>query len=208
MSDTFLMPESNPIENRIFTIRGVPVMLDSDLSRLYGVEVKRINEQVKRNQTRFPFPYVFQLKEHEWQDLRSQFATSSLGHGGRRYLPYVFSEHGVVMLASLLNSETAIRLSIQITNIFVHWRRSLATNKILNRRVNFLEKKQIEFEVKIEKVFSALEQADPIPRQGIFFNGQIFDAYKFAADIIKKAKKSIILIDNYVDESTLAILSK
>ena len=144
----------------------------------------------------------------EWENLRSQFVTSNQKHGGRRYLPNVFTEQGVAMLSAVLKSPLAIKISIQIMIAFVSIRKQAHLLNNISVRIERLESRQIEFDDKINKVFTALENADPIPQQGIFFNGQIFDAYKFASDIIKKAKKSIILIDNYIDESTLALLSK
>ncbi len=134
--------------------------------------------------------------------------TSSKTHGGRRYLPLVFTEQGVAMLSAVLKSKSAIQISIQIIQAFVMMRKTGLHIIGLQQRLELVERKQINHELKFDQVFSALEKADPIPQQGIFFNGQIFDAYKFAADIIKKAKQSIILIDNYIDESTLALLSK
>lgn len=277
------------IESKIFTIRNVQVMLDKDLAELYGVETKRINEQVKRNSERFPEQFCFQLTKEEVESLRSQivtlssvnetlrsqnatsntenepsrsqiatlngeitdlkshFATSRsqsvilntensfLGsqivtskkenRGGNRYLPYAFTEQGVAMLASVLKSETAVKVSIQIMNAFVQMRHFLASNSSLFARLDSVEKQQIETEEKLnrnivqiqekltvhekifEKVFDALEAAD-LPKQGVFCNGQIFDSYKFVSDLIRKAKTSIILVDNYVDDTVLSMLDK
>jgi len=319
-----ILPE---IENRIFTIRGLSVMLDSDLAKLYGVETKRINEAVKRNISRFPEWFMFQLTFTEWENLRfqigtpsnvgdnasrsqiatlnetkhkdkevenlrsqivtssendneherilrfqigtldsnksdslrsqnvtlekinieeeilrsqfatlenneniiasssqivtlnkkknkeaenlrSQIATSSVKYGGRRHLPFAFTEQGVAMLSAVLKSETAVKISIQIMAAFVALRKLHFQSAGLYQRLEMVEKKQIEADNHFNKIFSALEKKDKIPAQGIFFNGQIFDAYKFVADIIKLATTSIILIDNYIDETTLALLSK
>jgi hypothetical protein len=317
-----ILPE---IENRIFTIRGLSVMMDSDLAKLYGVETKRINQSVKRNISRFPKWFMFQLTYTEWENLRfqigtsintgdnasrsqiatlnekdsievenlrsqivtssekdkghekdlrfqigtldpnksdslrsqivtlekmnveeeilrsqiatlennenifasrsqivtlnekknkdaenlrSQFATSSVKYGGRRHLPFAFTEQGVAMLSAVLKSETAVKISIQIMAAFVALRKLHFQSAGLYQRLEMVEKKQIEADNHFNKIFSALEKKDTIPAQGIFFNGQIFDAYKFIADIIKMAKTSIILIDNYIDETTLALLSK
>jgi ORF6N domain len=320
-----ILPE---IENKIFTVRGLSVMLDSDLALLYGVETKRINEAVKRNINRFPEWFMFQLTYTEWENLRfqigtssnegenasrsqiatlnemkhveqdnlrsqivtssendnqqenalrfqigtlesksnsslrsqnvtleernieqekdsrsqivtlnekkdckedflrsqfatltekkdieaenlrSQFATSSSDHGGRRHLPFAFTEQGVAMLSAVLKSETAVKVSIQIMAAFVALRKLHYQSAGLYQRLELVEKKQIEADNHFNKIFSALEKRDTIPAQGIFFNGQIFDAYKFVADIIKSAATSIILIDNYIDETTLALLSK
>jgi phage regulator Rha-like protein len=209
------------IQNKIFTIRGVQVMLDSHLAEMYEIESKRLNEQVKRNIERFPDTYRFQLTEKEWDNirtqiagnkaagyLRSQIATSSLEHGGRRYLPYVFTEQGVAMLSAVLRSETAVKVSIQIIDAFVQMRKMLFEHASLFQRIDKIELKQLESEQKFEQVFKALESRTQQPEKGIFFDGQVFDAYLFVADIIKRANRSIILIDNFVDETVLSLLSK
>lgn len=212
------------LRSLIYTVRGVQVMLDSDLAELYGVESRRLNEQVKRNIERFPESFRFQLTQAEYDSLRSQFATleatpdlrsqsaTSSGHGGRRYLPYAFTEQGVAMLSAVLRSETAIQTSIHIINTFVAMRRFHAANSGLLQRMDSLEKRQISHEIKtderFDKVFDALESKNLNPTQGIFFDGQIFDAYVFVNDLLRQAKKSIILIDNYIDDSVLVQLAK
>jgi hypothetical protein len=303
-----ILPE---IENRIFTIRALSVMLDSDLAKLYGVETKRINQSVKRNISRFPEWFMFQLTYSEWENLRSHIVTSSENDNEhenglrfqigtldsnksdslrsqnvtleeinieqdkdsrsqfvtlnekknievenlksqiatssneesntsriqigtlnekkalkediirsqiatlenqkgkhRKFLPFAFTEQGVAMLSAVLKSETAVKVSIQIMAAFVALRKLHFQSAGLYQRLEIVEKKQIEADNHFNKIFSALEKKDTIPVQGIFFNGQIFDAYKFVADIIKLATTSIILIDNYIDETTLALLSK
>jgi hypothetical protein len=195
------------IESRIFTIRGMQVMLDSDLAKLYNVETKALNQTVKRNLERFPESFRFQLSEYEMQNLRSQIVTSSEIHGGRRYLPFVFTEQGVAMLSAVLKSSVAVAVSIEIIEAFVSMRRNQYQFLGLAQRVEGLESKQIQTEHKLDKIFKALDKGDDI-KQGIFFNDQIFDAYLFSSELISKAKKSIILIDNYVDETTLIQLSK
>jgi hypothetical protein len=218
MSERDLLAIQN-LQEMIFTVRGVQVMLDSDLAVVYGVENKRLNEQVKRNVKRFPDSFRFQLTQEELDELvvncdrsslKSQFATSS-GHGGRRYLPYVFTEQGVSMLSAVLRSDTAIKVSIQIINAFVDMRRFFQHNANLFARLDSVERRQIAFESEteknFEKVFQALE-SEELPHQGIFYDGQVYDAYTFIADLIRKAKKSLILIDNYVDDSVLTLLSK
>ena len=206
------MPNSiiiNKIESRIFTIRGLQVMLDSDIAAIYQVEVKRLNEQVRRNIGRFPKEFRFQLTELEFKDLilRSQIATSS-EHGGRRYLPYAFTEQGIAMLSAVLHSDIAIKVSIQIMQAFVVMRKILAQNNGIIQRLETVEQKQIETDKKIDKIFNALESKDAIPKCGVFFDGQIFDAYVLANKIIKSAKQSIVLIDSYIDESVLTMLGK
>lgn len=219
-----LQPEMN-IDNRIFTIRGVQVMIDSHLAELYGVDVKRINEQVKRNLERFPETFMFQLSENEWEylkcqvvetklskqkvSLRSQFATLEKQKGKhRKYLPYVFTEQGVAMLSAVLKSQTAIKVSVQIIHAFVEMRRFISENALIFARLDNIEKHQIENDIKFDELFKALERTDIHPEKGIFFDGQIFDAYQFISDLIRKATKSIVLIDNYIDDKVLTMFSK
>jgi hypothetical protein len=197
----------NQIENRIYTIRGIQVMLDSDLAEMYDVETKVLNQAVKRNLDRFPNEFRFQLTKDELDKLRSQIVTSSLSHGGRRGLPYVFTEQGVSMLSAVLRSNTAIKVSIQIIQAFVTMRKTFANLHGLIQRLEGLESKQLITDSKLEKVLKALEK-DSQPKQGIFFEGQLFDAHVFASDLIKKAQKSLVLVDNYIDETTLLLLSK
>jgi hypothetical protein len=192
--------------NSIFTIRGCQVMIDRDLADLYRVEVKRINEQVKRNIERFPEYFRFQLTEIETNELVAncdRFRT--LKHSNQT--PFVYTEQGVAMLSAVLRSEIAIQVSIQIINAFVEMRKILLNHSGLIQRLDGLERKQIETEQKFERVFQALEQ-NTIPTQGIFFDGQVFDAYALSSRIIRSAYKRIVLIDNYIDESTLVHLSK
>ncbi len=196
----------NHIGNKIYNLRGLQVMLDEDLAELYNVETRRLNEQVKRNSERFPEEFMFQLTESEFEILMSQIAISRWG--GRRKLPFVFTEQGVAMLSGVIKSETAVRISIQIMNAFVSMRKFISANTQLFQRLDFIEKKQIEYDQKFEQVFDAIQSKDLNPEKGIFFDGQIFDAYKFISDIIRTANQSLILIDNYIDDSVLTLLSK
>ena len=204
------------VENRIFTIRDVQVMVDYHLAELYEVETKRINEQVKRNNKRFPRSFMFQLTLKEWDLLQSQIATaeqqldlqSQNATTKRRTLPYVFTEQGVAMLSAVLKSDTAVEVSVQIMNAFVSMRKLLSTNTLISHRLNNIELRQVESDHKFEQIFKALERKDEIPTQGIFFEGEVFDAYELASKIIRSAKNNIVLIDNYIDESTLLHLSK
>jgi hypothetical protein len=198
------------IENRIYTVRGQQVMLDSDLARIYQVETKVFNQAVKRNTDRFPESFCFQLTQEEFDaiNLRSQFVTSSLNYGGRRYLPYVFSEQGIAMLSAVLRSDIAIKVSIEIMNAFVEMRKILVNNAALFHRLDKIELKQIDADQKFEEIFKALESGKLYSEKGIFYNGQIFDAYTFVSDIIRSAQSSIILIDNYVDDTVLTLLGK
>lgn len=199
------------IEAKIFTIRNIQVMLDSDLAVLYGTETKIINRAVKRNPIRFPESFVFQLRENEWESLRFQIGTlnENIGRGQhRKYLPWVFTEQGVSMLSTVLNTETAIRVSIQIMQTFIAMRKFLMNNISVFNRLENLELKQIKTDEKIEQILKALESGKVQSDKGIFFEGQIFDAYLLVANIIKQAKTDIILIDNYIDETVLTLLSK
>lgn len=205
------------IESRIYTIRGTQVMIDRDLAEMYGVETKVLNQSVKRNIERFPESFRFQISEYDLNELnfnkeqptrlRSQIVTSST-HGGRRYLPYAYTEQGVAMLSAVLRSKTAVQVSIQIINAFVEMRRLILDHAALFQRLNKVELKQIEADQKFEQIFCALEKPAKNPDKGIFFDGQVYDAYIFSASLIRKARKSLILIDNYVDDTVLTLLSK
>ena len=200
--------DSDSIQRKIYTIRDIQIMLDSDLANFYGVETRRLNEQVKRNKERFPAEFMFRLTGDEYDNLISQIATSSSEHGGRRKLPHVFTEQGVAMLSAVLKSETAVKMSIRIMSVFVAMRRFLAGNAGVFQRLDKLELKQFETDKKVGQIFDAMQSKAIEPKQGIFFDGQIFDAYKFVASLIRKASKSIILIDNYIDETILDLFTK
>ena len=203
-------PSISPIEIRslIYSIRGKQVMLDSDLASLYEVETKNLNKAVKRNIERFPASFCFQLTEEEVENLRFQIGTSSLSYGGRRYLPYVFTEQGVAMASAILRSDIAVKVSVEIMEAFVEMRRMLTSNASLFHRLDNIELKQLEADQKFEEIFKAMESDKLHSEKGIFYNGQVFDAYAFVSDIIRSAKSSIILLDNYVDDTVLILLSK
>ena len=221
-----LIIDNQTIQNKIYTIRGVQVMLDEDLAVLYNVETKVFNQAVKRNIERFPEKFRFQLSESEYENLRSQFVTSSLDNSlrsqivtlesqrgkHRKYLPYVFTEQGVSMLSAVLRSQTAIEVSIKIIDTFVNMRKFLSQNASLFTRIESIEKRQISYEIKndtkVDAILDAIEEKGTPQKQHIFYDGQIFDAYLFVSDIIKSAKSSIKLIDNYIDESTLVLFTK
>ena len=198
----------NNIQNRIFAIREVQVMLDRDLAEMYGVTTSRLNEQVKRNIERFPEYFMFQLNKDELKKWMSQVAISNKEKMGIRRMPYAFTEQGVSMLSAVLRSETAIKVSIEIMNAFVEMRKFIATNAGVFQRLDKVEQKLIETDQKFEQIFKALEDKSIKPKQDIFYDGQIFDAYIFIADLIKSAKRSILLIDNYIDESVLQLFTK
>ena len=209
------------IEPRILTIRGVQVILDYDIASLYEVETKRLNEAVKRNIERFPSDFLFQLSKDEFEQLnastfddslRSQFATSK-GRGGTRYLPYAFSELGVSMLSSVLKSSKAIKANIMIMRAFVAMRQLVSPNTQVMQRLETIEYHQLKLQEhiegndrKIEEVLDKLEQTETKPIEGIFYDGQIYDAHVFVCDLIKNAEHRIILIDNYIDETVLTRL--
>ena len=200
--------KTEDIQNRIFTIRGLQVMLDSDLAEMYDVETKNLNLAVKRNIDRFPDFFRFQLTEKEYKSLRLQIETSKENRGGRRYMPYVFTEQGVAMLSAVLRSKTAIKVSIQVMQAFVDMKKFISLNAGVFQRLEQIEAKQIGTDRKFEKIFKAIEEKSITPKQNIFYNGQVFDAYTLIADIIRSAKKSIILIDNYVDDTVFKQLAK
>ena len=198
------------IKNLIYTIRGKQVMLDSDVAMLYHYETKNINKAVKRNIDRFPEEFCFQLTENEFQTLRFQIGTSKQNEeirGGRRYLPYVFTEQGIAMLAGVLKNEIAVKVSISIIKSFIEMRKFLATNGQLFERLTNVEYKLLEHDKKFDKVFDKLQNEENI-KQKIFFEGQIYDAYSLIIDIIKKSNKKILIIDNYIDDSVLKMLTK
>jgi len=195
-------------ENLIFTFRGIQVMLDRHLAELYEVETRVINQAVKRNRERFPPEFCIQLTDEEFSNWKSQIVMSNRDKMGLRKSPYVFSEQGVAMLSAVLRSETAVKVSIKIMNAFVEMRKIVLGNAALFQRLDKVELKQIDADQKFEQLFKALESREQQPEKGIFFEGQVFDAYVFVADLIKKANLSIILIDNYIDETVLTLLSK
>ena len=238
-----LQPLEN-IENLIHVIRGKQVMLDRDIARLYGVETKRLNQQVQRNLERFPGDFMFQLSKEEVESLRSQFATSndisrsqnatldddveslrsqfatSNKRGGQRYLPYVFTENGVAMLSSVLRSQQAININIQIMRAFNAMRHFIASNTQVFQRLEVMERNQLamnasqaelsshlaENDKKLEEVFRRLDEGETTPKEAIFFEGKFFEARLLLEQIIKTATKRVIIIDGYIDAETFDML--
>ncbi|MFH1959241.1 MAG: ORF6N domain-containing protein [Patescibacteria group bacterium] len=198
---------TNNIQDQIYTVRNTQVMFDRDLASLYEVSTKRLNEQVKRNIGRFPEEFRFQLTEDEKNEV-----VANCDHLENLkfspYLPHVFTEQGVAMLSSVLKSEVAVKMSVQIMQAFVVMRNFLIKNASIFNRFENIEQKQFKTDKTIQKIFKALEDKSLKPKQGIFYDGQIFDAYMFVADLIKSAKKSIVLIDNFADESVLQLFVK
>lgn len=203
---------SSEIQKKIYNIRGEQVMFDNDLANFYGVETKVLNQVVKRNIARFPEEFMFRLSKEELENWKSQIVTSNREKMGLRKLPNVFTEQGVAMLAGVLRSDKAIKMSIQIISAFVSMRRFIISNAQLFQRIDTVEKKQLKLEMETDKrfdeVFNAMQSKELEPKQGIFFDGQIFDAYKFISGLIRKAEKTIFLIDNYIDETILDLFTK
>ena len=203
----------NDIKQLIFNVRGMQVLLDSDVARLYNYETKYIIRAMKRNIARFPENFCFQLTENEYIDfLRFQFGTLKIteetGSGKhRKYLPYVFTEQGIAMLSGLLKNDIAIEMSINIMNAFVEMRRFISNNAGVFERLTNVEYKLLEHDKNFNELFDLLQKEKEF-KQHIFFNGQIYDAYSLLIEIISKAKKEIIIIDNYVDKTILDLLSK
>lgn len=197
---------SSEIENRIFTMRGVQVMVDKDLAELYQVETKVLNQAVKRNIDRFPTLFRFLLTDAEKNELVTNCDRfKNLKHSSNN--PYVFTEQGVAMLSAVLRSNTAVKVSIEIINAFVEMRKLLQNNTLLLQRVQAVENKLTLNDEHFNRIFKALE-SNTVPKQDIFYNGQVYDAYSFVIKLILQAKKSIVIIDNYVDNTLLDILTK
>lgn len=202
------------IQSLIREVRGTQVMLDSDLARLYGVETKRLNEQVKRNIERFPKDFMFQLTAEECS--RSQIATLNTKRGQNiKYLPYAFTEQGVSMLSGVLRSPIAIEVNIRIMRAFVAMRHVFANSSQIFNRLETLEHNQLllhqhqsESDQRIEQVLELMEKNSEKPQQGIFFDGQIYDSYTFVSDLIRSAEHRIVLIDNYIDDTVLTMMDK
>lgn len=197
------------IEKLIYIIRDKQVMVDSDLAMLYQVETGALNRAVKRNIKRFPEDFRFQITAEEYENLKCQSGISSLnenGYGGRRTLPYVFTEQGISMLASVLHSDAAVNVSIGIMRAFVEMRCFIANNALLFERISNVELKQLEYQKqtdeKLEQIFEYISEHEETS-QKVFFDGQIYDAFSLIVSLIQKAEKEIMLIDGYVDVGTL-----
>ena len=203
------------IKSRIFTIRGVQVMLDSDLAKIYQVETRVFNQSVKRNENRFPLNFRFRLEMEEYRSLISQIVTSKNEQGetrgGRQKAPYVFTEQGIAMLSGILKSDVAVQVSIRLMNIFVAMRKALASIAPMMARLEVAERRQIvdqqHNEERFDTIFKAMDGGD-FPPQKVFFEGKHYDAHSFAKKLMRKAAKKIVLVDGYCDEVTLDILSQ
>ena len=213
--------EDIAIESLIKIVRGRQVLLDRDLAALYDVETKYLNRQVKRNADRFPEDFLFHLSKEEC--LRCQIVTLNEGRGQHsKYLPYAFTENGIAMLSGVLRSPTAVEVNIRIMRAFNSMRHFIAGNAVLFNRLEAVEQSQIEVvrtqsellvhqketDKRIDEVFRRLEDGSPQISQGIFYSGQVYDAYSFVSNLIRSARNSILLIDNYADDSVLTLLDK
>ena len=217
MEDLTELRKIESIKDRVYMLRGEQVMLDSDLAEIYGYEVKRLNEQVKRNKRRFPEDFMFQLTREEVELVKSQFATSRNEtffegqDGGRRKLPYAFTEQGIYMLATVLKGELAERQSIFIMRAFKEMRHFIANNALMFEKINSIELKQLEYQKdadeKFVRIFEYMSNHME-SNQKIFLDGQIFDAFSLLTEIIEHAKTDIVLVDGYIDVATLNILAK
>lgn len=203
--DDLVIRDEVDIEKLIYEIRGVPVMLDSDLANLYEVETKQLNRQVKRNIERFDKDFMFQLTDLEYQSLRCQIGTSK-EKGGRRTLPYAFTEMGITTLASVLHSDIAINMSKKIIRAFVMMRHYISSNLIEQKYINNLVLEDHDKIKALENSFNKLEEKHKVNE--IYFNGQIFDAYSKILEIFNSASKLLIIIDAYADNTILDIVKR
>lgn len=207
MSNEIIISQKE-IETSIFTVRDLQVMADRDLARMFKVETRILNQAVKRNMDRFPASFMVQLSTIEFEQWKSQIVMSNEDKMGLRRPPNVFTEQGVAMLSAILRSEIAIKVCIQIMNAFVEMRKLVLSNAALFQRMDKVELRQIETEQKFELIFKTLESKNSLPEKGIFYEGQVFDSYSFIANLIRKAQQSIVLIDNYIDDTVLTLFSK
>ena len=202
---TVVIRDEGNIQALIKTIRGVQVILDRDIAKLYGVETGALNRQVKRNEERFPEDFMFRLSSEEWENLKCQIGISSWG--GDRQLPYAFTENGIAMLSSVLRSTTAIEVNIQIMRAFSAMRRFMLANAQMFQRIESVEKRQIATDAKVDSILERLNVAE-FPSQGVFYDGQLWDARALVLKLVSGAKKSLILIDNWATVETLDLFTK
>ena len=202
---TVIISDEGNIQALIKTIRGVQVILDRDIAKLYGVETGALNRQVKRNEERFPEDFMFRLSSEEWENLKCQIGISSWG--GDRQLPYAFTENGIAMLSSVLRSTTAIEVNIQIMRAFSAMRRFMLANAQMFQRIESVEKRQIATDAKVDSILERLNVAE-CPSQGVFYDGQLWDARALVLKLVSGAKKSLILIDNWATVETLDLFTK
>ena len=201
--------ENKSIEECIYNIRGQQVMLDSDVAYFFGVETKYLNRQMKRNIERFPEDFCFKLNSKEFKNLRCQNVTFNHTVGSRKYMPYVYTEEGVIALSGVIKSETAAKMSVEIARKFIQMRRFILENGDVLLALARLQNRQIEFEnetnKKFDEILKLISKAD-LPKQAIFSAGQFYDAYEYISSIIRKANSSIVLIDPYCDAKVFTFL--
>ena len=211
MENELEIVNSEEIKNLIYTIRGKQVMLDSDVAMLYHYETKNVNKAMKRNIERFPEDFCFQLTKQELDQMWFQFGTTfennNFKYRSDKYLPYVYTEQGISMLAGILKNDIAIQVSISIIRAFIEMRKFIYSNAQIFERLTNVEYKLLEHDKKFDEIFDQLQYEENI-KQKIFFQGQIYDAYSLIIDIVKRAKSKIMIIDNYIDDSILKILVK
>lgn len=201
-----LITEKN-IKNMIYEIRGNKVMLDSDLAMLFKClnGTKDINKSVKRNVDKFPKGYFYKLSRLEYNSLRFQFETSNINnYGGARVLPYVFTDKGILMLATILRTPIAIKVSIDIIETFVRMRSFIVNNEEVFRRLSLTENKLIEHDDKLNEIMDKFQNKEF--KEKVFFDGEFYDAHSLIVDIIKSSKEEIVIIDNYIDKNVLDLL--
>lgn len=205
------------IERVIYTFRGVQVMLDRDLAKMYNVETKALNQAVKRNSGRFPERFMFQLSKEEFDNWKSQIVTSNMMSQSEiesfkmavRRAPYAFTEQGVAQLSAVLKSDTAIEVSIRIMDAFVAMRRFISTNAEMFQRIERLESHQTSTDEKVEHIMKRMDELAPaITPEQIFATGCVWDAWDYVSQLVRSAKQRIVLIDNFVDERVLTLLTK
>jgi hypothetical protein len=201
-----LIINENSIKDKIHTIRNLQVMLDKDLAELYGVETKRINEAVRNNQDKFMDDFYFELTNNEFENLRSKFSTANFSK--TRINPKVFTEQGIYMLATILKSKVASQVTVYIIKTFANMRKLISQNISMFERFERIEQRLTIHDENFDKFFDALEDKTLKPKQGIFYDGEVFDAYVFINDLLKLATNEIILIDNYIDETVFTLFSK
>ena len=199
-----VLNEEPDIQHLIRTIRGVQVMLDRDMAKLYGVETGALNRQVKRNEERFPADFMFRLSVEEWNDLKCQNGIPSWG--GDRQCPYAFTENGIAMLSSVLRSRTAIEVNIRIMRAFTAIRRFLLANSQVFQRIEAVERRQMTTDAKVDSILERLDEGQ-VPEKGVFYDGQLWDARAFVDNLVKSAKRSLLLVDNWATVETLDMLA-
>jgi len=201
--------DNKNIEECIYNIRGQQVMIDSDVAFFFGTEIKKLNQQMKRNKDRFPEDFCFQLNSNEFKSLRSQNVTIDNKNKKRKYLPYVYTEHGVLALAGVIKNDTATKMSVEIVRKFVQMRKFIMENGDILLALAKLQNRQIEFEnetnKKFDEILKLISKAD-LPKQAIFSAGQFYDAYEYISSIVRRANHSIVLIDPYCDAKAFTFL--